>query len=39
MQSEAFEAFAQDFAHMKSKILQMQQNMNTRDDKVAHLED
>lgn len=39
LQSEAFDLFAQDFAHMKKTILQMQQRQDNGEDKMKLLEE
>ena len=38
MQSEAFESFAQDFAHMKNKMIQLQQRLTNQEEKTQELE-
>ncbi|CDW81628.1 UNKNOWN [Stylonychia lemnae] len=39
LQSEAFQVFAQDFAHMKSKMIQMQRQINNNEEKTQSLEE
>eukprot|EP00347_Sterkiella_histriomuscorum_P001188 403372989 len=39
LQSEAFQVFSQDFAHMKQKIIQMQRQLNQTDEKAYLFED